>query len=262
MTRRTYNLYVDESGSFARPGEASVVCGVLEDTSAGIDWEAARRELQRALPFFDHPQHAALLNTSSAWLAAVLRNAEVSPSAPPREQELRRICGWAAGLIHAVPIGQAPELDEFRRHLAEGRIPPFRVLTRVDAWLHGRHRACFLELSSRADQYRLHLQDTLRRLFHGCRHGQLVGLAALARPQGDRKNDAFSSATPNAVRLDSYVLALETLLERVVCLLRGTNDCRVDLWVATRDVELRGFGSVDLSRDALQQIAARAQTFP
>jgi hypothetical protein len=262
VTRGIYNLYVDESGSFELPGQPSVVCGVLEDTSAGVDWKAARYELGRALPFFDYPHHAALLNSPSAWLSAVMRQVAPLPSAAPRDRALRRVCEVAARSIHEVPSGQVAALDALRASVAEGRLPEFSTLSQVDAWLSNEQRRCFRELASLVAGYRNQVQDTFRQLFHRYRRGELVGVAALADVEGTSGADAFSGIALNAVRLDAYVRALETLLERVLCLLRGGSGCRVDLWVATRDVELRGYGPIDLTRDALQQIAARAGTFP
>jgi hypothetical protein len=263
VARATYKLYVDESGSFSLPDQPSIVCGVLEDVSAGVDWEAVRRELARAVPLMEYPQHAAHLNTPSAWLAAVMRKPELARDATPWECGLRRICGPIVGAIHGVPAGRLRALDELRAAVSEGRLPPVATLLLVDAWLRDRDPQGFRALSAAAAQLRFQLQDTFRRLFHRYRYGELFGVAALALPACPRDEDAYSGASLGAVRLDTYTRALETLFERVLCLLRGgPSGGRVDLWVATRYVELRGFGTMELSRDAVQQIAARAQRFP
>ncbi|HEU5075436.1 MAG TPA: hypothetical protein VFU02_14695, partial [Polyangiaceae bacterium] len=64
------------------------------------------------------------------------------------------------------------------------------------------------------------------------------------------------------VRRDGYVRALETLFERVLCLLQGGGSCRLNLWVASRYIDLRGYGTLALGAASVLEIARAAARFP
>jgi hypothetical protein len=264
MPRAVYNLYVDESGSFAATGQPSVVSGVLEDTSIGLDWNAVRADLARAVPFMDYPFHASLLNVPGAWLAACMRaGAAGRIGKKPREEEVERRSERARKLLLSVSRRDEPVVDRFLAAVEKGEWPDSTALHLISAWLRRRDPPSSQALEALGLQIRLQLTDAFRHAFRPYRGSGLLGVAAMASrdPRDSGDPCAFTTESDRALRRDGYVRALETLLERVLCLLRP-KPARVDLWVATRYVVTRSFGQVDLNRSAVEEIVRRAQEFP
>jgi hypothetical protein len=115
-------------------------------------------------------------------------------------------------------------------------------------------------LEALRDRMRDRLETRYRQLLQGC-GADLVAVAAVADVRASEAAD-YTGSAESSVRRDGYVRALETLFERVLCLLQGGGACQLNLWVASRYVELRGYGTLALGAGSVLEIAGAAARFP
>jgi hypothetical protein len=275
---KTYNLYLDESGSFRDRHRRSLVCGVLEDRAAQIDWNEIRTEVQRVLPLVPYPFHATLLHEPALWPALALLEARRPKARRSSEgAELLDQMRPISKLVHGASRVDRKPIEQLLQSIDRGRVPEKLELQAFHDWLLERSSASARKLEMLRYRTRRALQSTYRQRLAQHR-GSLVAVAAVADakapappPQpGERlefsesgkRPGGYTSQRNTSVRRDAYVRALETVLERVLCMLRGSDPCQLNLWVASRHVDLKGYGTLDLSRDAVREIAELAARFP
>lgn len=260
-----YNLYIDESGEFRGRARSSVVCGVLEDTSARVDWQAFRQCLHEVLPLVPYPFHATLLHEPALWVALVMLQRGVggaTTSASPAIEEVLRVVEPAVEVLRRLTRSERAPIARFSQALRDGQLPDRLALVSCSALLKRRDAHIYRALEALRDRMRYRLEACCVRMLKRSQD-DLVAIAAVADGNArESEVDDFISDSLTSVRRDAYVRALETLFERVLCLLRGGGGCRVNVWVATRHVQLRGYGPLALGVESVREIAAAAARLP
>lgn len=265
-----YTLYVDESGSFRTVDRRSLVCGVLEHDTGELDWDRVRAEVSTALPLVPYPYHATQLHEPAVWVwVALVGMQQPNADLGSRAELIAQATAPAVVLTQLAFARGTAELTLFRRYVEWGRFPPKDVLKDYRAWLAQQSPAAFSALRQ--------LGSTMRRALTRCYKKALEPVSdrlwvvcAVAEPNPTPSSELLANASPgsgytnsrDAIRVDGYLRALESLIERVLCLLRGGRRCDVDLWVATRRVETVRHGTLAVGRSIVQQIADRARQFP
>lgn len=277
----TYNLYIDESGVFRGSERRSVVCGILEDTAGRVDWAKLRDDVGGALPLVPYPFHASCLNQPAYWLALVLLRGNDYADKGSLLMRVFDATRPAVELLGNLSRGerQEQEIEPFLSAIKSGRMPTSKQRENVPGWLRRRLPTALGRVELLCSQMRGELRARYRRAL--APYGErLVVVAAVADPRappppaqraerdtgGDllrrKPGDPFTSDAAAGVRRDAYVRALETVLERTLCLLRCQQPARLNLWVASRYVDLKSYGALSLGRGSVQEIAHLAARFP
>jgi hypothetical protein len=257
MGRRTESwlLYVDESGDFARDEATSVVAGLLLRGEATVEGSRAlRSELERIFPLSPWPPHTSVLNQPASRAYFALQGA--GTPGPGRDAA----CAAIAPAVDAIVASTQEAAIAFCGAARRQEKPRFEHLVAVGEILRNEAPRASWALQSLVEAERGELQAFLAHAAESIVPENAVVIAAVARA-----TEADAGAATGDVIRDTYVDALETLLERTVALLRderrspGT-DTRVWASVATRSVGILGYGLMNLDARHVVEVARNASS--
>lgn len=239
---RLWQLAIDESGSF-EGDERSVVVGVLlQHDSPHALAQGLRRSLEELAPEVPWPLHATELRVPSSLLASWLRLL-------PAQQERSPLAPALARLAKRLSDSSDEDAQRFRDAIASAAKLRLPALQRGWAWIQHAAPSDAVLLEARSAALRSGVRAVLRQLPSQLGEGRVAVVAALA---------------PATASKDRYLDALQTLFERLYCVLRSRegslHEVRVE--VARRHVEAHDVGQVALRVADVTRRVRLAERFP
>lgn len=250
----TWQLFIDESGSFGSRAEPNLVTGLLVNEPWNDELPTALHgALHDGLPLVPYPPHATDLRIPVSRVAAARLYGE------PRTTRDEAVARRLAAVADAIRTSDSAAPQGFCMALDEGSWPDQGRLRRCDSWLraaHPEHHALLRGLVDEQDAAMRSLFDCLAK-HYGPQRCFVVGAA----------NEVSNAPIDDTPDPDLYLQLLEALFERLVALLRSrSGPIRVvRIHAAVRNVR-RGFVAArktsPLSMQALADVARRALQFP
>ncbi|HEU5075606.1 MAG TPA: hypothetical protein VFU02_15545, partial [Polyangiaceae bacterium] len=189
-----YNLYIDESGKFRGHRRLSVVSGVLENASAGIDWNRARELLAEALPLVPYPFHANLIHEPALWVAvAMLARSGAPASMTSLIGEVRELADPAVRSLTGLARKDRAPIEGFLAALGAGRLPDKARLMTCSAFLQRHALESYRMLEALRDRMRVRLETRYRQLLQG-QGDDLMAVAAVADAREPDAPDDYTGA--------------------------------------------------------------------
>ncbi|MFM2151871.1 MAG: hypothetical protein RL199_306 [Pseudomonadota bacterium] len=220
---RFWHLFIDESGRFEDRGEDVCVGGWLIEApnDASVD-RVLRRQLARAFPSFAYPPQAKHVNIGAAHLVSF---ASLQPKVRRSHPDAERLEA-AVDRTRFRPTPPSPGAARIHDALREGRWPTASTtvedLRSYGSWLRRVDRALFDALEAEVREARARLASMTATIAREV----APGACALVLATETQRPAAEAPASP-----DRYLGLLETLLSRVVALLRARSGADHHVWV-------------------------------